>query len=99
MLVDNAEALVAKFIPAPTPAQYDAALAKAQQPWRLNWAKLNSIADAAVEPLTQVFTQWATQPVQLRFIGAESLERVLKAATPSGERAVTTRPSPRRCTD
>ncbi|MEO5578586.1 MAG: amidohydrolase family protein [Sphingomicrobium sp.] len=30
LFVDNAEALVSKFIPAPTPAQYDAALAKAQ---------------------------------------------------------------------
>ncbi len=31
MFVDNAEGLVAKVIPAPTPAQYDAALAKAQE--------------------------------------------------------------------
>ncbi len=31
MFVDNAEGLVTKFIPAPTPAQYDAALAKAQE--------------------------------------------------------------------
>ena len=30
LFVDNAEALVAKFIPAPTPAQHDAALTKAQ---------------------------------------------------------------------
>ena len=31
LFVDKAESLVATFIPAPTPAQYDAALAKAQQ--------------------------------------------------------------------
>ena len=31
LFVDNAEGLVSKFIPAPSPAQYDAALAKAQQ--------------------------------------------------------------------
>ncbi len=30
LFVDNAEGLVSKFIPAPSPAQYDAALAKAQ---------------------------------------------------------------------
>ena len=31
LFVDNAEGLIAKFIPAPTPAQYDAALARAQE--------------------------------------------------------------------
>ena len=31
LFVDNAEALVSKFIPAPTPAQYDAALVKAEE--------------------------------------------------------------------
>jgi ABC-type transporter Mla MlaB component len=70
-----------------TLAAMTAALAKAQQPWRLNWGKLASIADAAVEPLARTFTQWASQPVQLRFIGAEALEKVLKDATPSGDRS------------
>ena len=69
-----------------TLAALNAALAKAPQPWKLNWSKLTSIADAAVEPLTRTFTQWASQPVQLRFIGAEALEKVLKDATPSGTR-------------
>ena len=66
----------------------NAALAKAAPPWRLNWAKLNAIDEAAVEPLTKVFTQWAAQPVQLRFLGSENLERVLKNATPSSDKEV-----------
>ncbi|HWI78491.1 MAG TPA: STAS domain-containing protein [Ramlibacter sp.] len=66
----------------------NAALAKAAPPWRLNWAKLNTIDEAAVEPLTKVFTQWAAQPVQLRFIGSENLEKVLKNATPSSDKDV-----------
>jgi hypothetical protein len=69
-------------------AALNAAMAKGTQPFRLNWGKLNSIADPAVEPLTKLFTQWAGQNVQLRFIGAESLERVLKNATPSNDRGV-----------
>jgi ABC-type transporter Mla MlaB component len=69
-----------------TLAAMNAALAKAPPPWRLSWAKLTSIADSAVEPLTKAFTQWASQPVQLRFIGADVLEKVLKDATPSGDR-------------
>ena len=69
-------------------AALNAALAKAPPPWRLSWVKLNAIADAAIEPLTKAFTQWAAQPVQLRFIGADNLERVLHEATPSGDRGV-----------
>jgi ABC-type transporter Mla MlaB component len=66
----------------------NAALAKATPPWRLNWAKLNTIDAAAVEPLTKVFTQWAAQPVQLRFIASENLEKVLKNGTPSSDKDV-----------
>ena len=65
-----------------------AALAKATPPYRLNWSKLTSIAEPAVEPLTRTFSQWASQTVQLRFIGADMLEKVLRDATPSGDRAV-----------
>jgi hypothetical protein len=71
-----------------TAAALNAALAKATQPYKLNWSKLTSIVDGAVEPLTKLFTQWAGQNVQLRFIGAESLEKVLREATPSSDRGV-----------
>lgn len=71
-----------------TLAAVTAALAKAQPPWRLSWAKLNAIDDAAVEGLARLFTQWASQPVQLRFIHADNLEKVLKGATPSGDKSV-----------
>lgn len=66
----------------------NAALGKATPPWRLNWGKLNAIDVAAVEPLTKVFTNWAAQPVQLRFMGSENLEKVLKNATPSSDKGV-----------
>ncbi|MDB5912239.1 MAG: hypothetical protein JWP22_914 [Ramlibacter sp.] len=68
-------------------AALNAALVKATPPYRLNWSKLNSIAEPAIEPLTKLFTQWAGANVQLRFIGVESLEKVLKDATPSNDRA------------
>jgi ABC-type transporter Mla MlaB component len=64
-----------------------AALGKATPPLRLNWSKLTSIADSAVEPLARQFALWASQPVQLRFIGSETLERVLRDATPSSDRS------------
>jgi anti-anti-sigma regulatory factor len=63
------------------------ALSKAPPPWRLNWSKLNAIDEAALESLTRLFSQWASQAVQLRFIGADILERVLRNATPSGDKA------------
>jgi len=71
-----------------TAAALNAALTRATQPYKLNWTKLTSIVDGAVEPLTKLFTQWAGQNVQLRFIGADTLERVLREATPSSDRGV-----------
>ena len=70
-----------------TLAALNAALTKAPQPWRLNWNKLNTIEDGALEGLGKLFTQWAAQPVQLRFIGAGNLENVLRNGTPSGDKA------------
>jgi ABC-type transporter Mla MlaB component len=73
-----------------TLAAMSAALAKAAAPWRLNWVKLNAIDDTAVEGLTKLFTQWAAHSVQLRFMGANSLEKVLQSATPSGDKGTNT---------
>jgi ABC-type transporter Mla MlaB component len=71
-----------------TAAALSAALARATQPYKLNWTKLTSVVDGAVEPLTKLFTQWAGQNVQLRFIGADTLEKVLRDATPSSDRGI-----------
>ncbi|MBE7366136.1 STAS domain-containing protein [Ramlibacter pallidus] len=71
-----------------TLAALNAALVRATPPYKLNWAKLTSIVESAVEPLAKLFTQWAGQNVQLRFIGAEQLEKVLRDQTPSSDRGV-----------
>ncbi|HSV51062.1 MAG TPA: STAS domain-containing protein [Burkholderiaceae bacterium] len=63
-----------------------AALAKAAEPWRLNWSRLIGVDDAALEPLCKLFTSWCASPVQLRFIGDEKLEQLLAESTPSGDR-------------
>lgn len=67
-----------------TVAALTAALARAPMPWRLDWHNLKSIEAGAVEPLAKLFSGWAAQPVQLRFIGAAKLQQVLQDATPSG---------------
>ncbi|WP_370692458.1 STAS domain-containing protein [Polaromonas sp.] len=69
-----------------TVAALSAALARAPMPWRLDWKNLKTIDENAVEPLCKVFSGWAAQPVQLRFMGEAQLERVLQDATPSGVR-------------
>ena len=71
-----------------TIAALNAALGRASQPYRLSWVKMNVIDEAAVEGLTKLFTSWASQPVQLRFIGTENLEKVLRNATPSGDKGM-----------
>lgn len=69
-----------------TVATLKAAMAKAPMPWRLDWKNLKTIEAAAVEPLYKVFSSWAAQPVQLRFMGDAQLQKVLQDATPSGSR-------------
>ncbi len=69
-----------------TIAALNAALGRAPMPWRLDWKNLKSIDLNAVEPLCKVFSGWAAQPVQLRFMGEPQLQRVLQDATPSGAR-------------
>jgi ABC-type transporter Mla MlaB component len=68
-------------------AALNAAVAKAQMPWMLDWAAIHTIEDGAVAPLLNVFNKWASQPVQMRLGHAEALEKVLKQSTPSGVRA------------
>jgi len=67
-------------------AALKAAIAKAPMPWRLDWKNLKTIEPAALEPLSKVFSGWAAQPVQLRFLGDPQLQKVLETATPSGNR-------------
>ena len=69
-----------------TVAALNAALAKASMPWCLDWSALKSIDLAALQPLTKLFASWASQPVQLRFLGADKLDAALAQSTPSGAR-------------
>ena len=63
------------------------AIGRAAMPWRLDWSHLKTIEVGALAPLHKVFTHWANNPVQLRFIGDTQLQQVLLDATPSDERA------------
>ncbi len=69
-----------------TVAALSAALARAPMPWRLDWQNLKTIDENAVEPLCKVFSGWAAQPVQLRFMGEARLKQVLQDVTPSAVR-------------
>lgn len=69
-----------------TVAALRAAMARAVMPWRLDWNNLKTIEVSAVEPLYKVFSLWARDAVQLRFMGEAQLQKVLGHATPSGDR-------------
>ena len=66
-------------------AALNAALARATMPWRLDWSNLKTIETAALEPLCKIFGAWVVQPVQLRFLGDQQLQRVMLNATPSNQ--------------
>ena len=69
-------------------AAMNAALARAPQPWTLDWSIVKTVEDNAVVPLAKLFATWASQPVQLRFMGNDNFDQVLRNATPSDVREV-----------
>jgi ABC-type transporter Mla MlaB component len=71
-----------------TLAALKAAAARTPMPWTLDWGNLQLIEDNAVVPLAQLFTSWAAQSVQLRYMGTAVLDEVLARDTPSGSRDV-----------
>jgi ABC-type transporter Mla MlaB component len=71
-----------------TLAVLNAALGRSTQPWRLDWSRLTTIEPAALNPLFKLFQTWASQTVQLRFMGADRLEELLEKATPSNDKSV-----------
>ncbi len=71
-----------------TVAALRAAAARLPMPWRLDWKNLKSIDAAAVEPLHRLFSEWANQSVQLRFMADAQLQAVLQGNTISGNREV-----------
>jgi ABC-type transporter Mla MlaB component len=69
-----------------TVAALTAVMVRAPQPWRLDWSNLKTIEPAAVEALSKVFNGWGSRIVELHFVGAGQLQKVLQQATPSGNR-------------
>ncbi|HOZ63794.1 MAG TPA: STAS domain-containing protein [Burkholderiaceae bacterium] len=63
------------------------ALANEASPWHLDWTTLVSMQVDAMAPLGRLFASWCTQPVELRFSGADALEKVLRPLTISGDKA------------
>ena len=70
-----------------TVAALNAAMARTAMPWRLDWSNLKTIETGSLEPLCKVFSAWANEPVQLRFLGEAQLQKVLFNATPSNQPA------------
>ena len=68
------------------------AIANAVSPWFLDWSQIEAIAPAAVDSMGSLFSEWAATSVQLRFRGADHLERALRSCTPSGDRTASAVP-------
>lgn len=71
-----------------TLAAMNAALGRAEQPWRLDWSRLSAIEAAALSPLYKLFQGWGSEAVQIRFMGTDRLEEILEKMTPSGDKSV-----------
>ena len=64
------------------------ATANVAAPWYLDWSELIDVDPGAVDPLGELFAEWCTTPVELRFAGARELEVALRACAPSHDRSV-----------
>jgi ABC-type transporter Mla MlaB component len=71
-----------------TLAVLNAALGRAAPPWRLDWSRVTAVDQPALAPLFKLFQGWASQTVQLRFMGVDRLEELLEKATPSNDKSV-----------
>ena len=77
-----------------SPAQLDVdAVAKLRSvtlqlplPWVLDWSALLSVDVEAASQLQTLFRQWAPQPIDMRWLGAERLLATLQEAAPTGVR-------------
>jgi hypothetical protein len=55
-------------------------------PWVLDWQALRRIEAEAASDLTALFRQWATQRVEMRWLGGDQLLTVLGESAPTGAR-------------
>ena len=66
------------------------ALASAPLPWYLDWGSLKEIETNALHSLGQLFANWCSQRVRLRFDGVDVLSKVLLGHAPSGNSSINT---------
>jgi len=64
------------------------ALGSHPPPWHLDWSSISRIAPDAMPLVSGLFESLCAEQVEVSFSGAEHLVRVLRAMTPSGERAI-----------
>jgi len=56
------------------------------QPWVLDWTALQRVPPEAANQLTRLWRDWATQPLQMRWLASDRLFAVLSEAAPVGVR-------------
>ena len=66
----------------------DAALRRYAPPWRVDWRYVKTIDAEALPALDETFQRWVESPVQLRFLGVESLLGALAEQSPPENRQV-----------
>lgn len=69
-----------------TVAALQAAIARADPPWTLNWSRLAAIEVPALGALIELFGSWANRKLPLRLLGLPALHQVLQAHTVTEDR-------------
>ncbi len=68
-------------------AELKSRYADLQAPWRMDWGTLQSVDGAALVVLSDLFAFWTTHPVELHWIGVDSMLQALQTRTPALDRS------------
>jgi hypothetical protein len=55
-------------------------------PWVFDWGHLNRVEPEAAGQLSQLFRQWAREPLEMRWIAGDRFFQVLQEVAPTGDR-------------
>ena len=77
-----------EYLAADDVAQLEKRCQNLPMPWVLDWTPLKQIDTEACAELRQLFRRWASQQVDMRWLGSEQFLQLLKDLTPVAERDI-----------
>ena len=69
-------------------AQLRTEILQLPRPWVMDWSQVKNLTPEGADNLGQLLRQWAREPIELHWIGSDTLQNVLGDLAPTGSRSV-----------